>query len=120
MDKQKNLFIGIIGFLLLSCAGWYFMYFSELNNSLESISDSYNQLKSEKSKYTQIKNKFPSIRFSLFYPNELATGTILRTINNQDLSKQLGKEGRKFVMETFNWEKIARNFVNVLNSYTQK
>lgn len=61
MDKQKNLFIGIIGFLLLSCAGWYFMYFSELNNSLESISDSYNQLKSEKSKYTQIKNKFPLI-----------------------------------------------------------
>ncbi|SVA83748.1 uncharacterized protein METZ01_LOCUS136602 [marine metagenome] len=37
------------------------MYFSELNNSLESISDSYNQLKSEKSKYTQIKNKFPLI-----------------------------------------------------------
>ena len=61
MDKQKNLFIGIIGFLLLSCAGWYFMYFNELNNSLESISDSYNQLKSEKSKYTQIKNKFPLI-----------------------------------------------------------
>ena len=61
MDKQKNLFIGIIGFVSLSCAGWYFMYFSELNNSLESISDSYNQLKSEKSKYTQIKNKFPLI-----------------------------------------------------------
>ena len=61
MDKQKNLFIGIIGFLLLSCTGWYFMYFSELNNSLENISDSYNQLKSEKSKYSQIKNKFPLI-----------------------------------------------------------
>ena len=61
MDKQKNLFIGIIGFLLLSCAGWYFMYFSELNNSLETISNSYNQLKSEKSKYSQIKNKFPLI-----------------------------------------------------------
>ena len=61
MDKQKNLFIGIIGFVLLSCAGWYFMYFSELNNSLENISNSYNQLKSEKSKYTQIKNKFPLI-----------------------------------------------------------
>ena len=61
MDKQKNLFIGIISFLLLSCAGWYFMYFSELNNSLENISDSYNQLKSEKSKYSQIKNKFPLI-----------------------------------------------------------
>ena len=61
MDKQKNLFIGIIGFVLLSCAGWYFMYFSELTNSLENISNSYNQLKSEKSKYSQIKNKFPLI-----------------------------------------------------------
>ena len=61
MDKQKNLFIGIIAFVFLSCAGWYFMYFSELNNSLESMSDSYNQLKSEKNKYSQIKNKFPSI-----------------------------------------------------------
>jgi len=61
MDKQKNLFIGIIGFVSLSCAGWYFMYFSELNNSLENISNSYNQLKSEKSKYSQIKNKFPLI-----------------------------------------------------------
>jgi len=61
MDKQRNLFIGIIGFVFLSCAGWYFMYFSELNNSLENISNSYNQLKSEKSKYSQIKNKFPLI-----------------------------------------------------------
>ena len=61
MDKQKNLFIGIIGFVLLSCAGWYFMYFNELNNSLERMNNSYNQLKSEKSKYSQIKNKFPLI-----------------------------------------------------------
>ena len=61
MDKQKNLFIGTIVLVLLSCAGWYFMYFSELNNSLGNMSNSYNQLKSEKSKYTQIKNKFPSI-----------------------------------------------------------
>ena len=61
MDKQKNLFIGTIVLVLLSCAGWYFMYFSELNNSLGDMSNSYNQLKSEKNKYTQIKNKFPSI-----------------------------------------------------------
>ncbi len=61
MDKQKNLFIGTIVLVLLSCAGWYFMYFSELNNSLGNMSNSYNQLKSEKNKYTQIKNKFPSI-----------------------------------------------------------
>ena len=61
MDKQRNLFIGTIAFILLSFAGWYFMYYSELNNSLESMSSSYNQLKNEKNKYSQIKNKFPSI-----------------------------------------------------------
>lgn len=61
MDKQRNLFIGTIAFILLSIAGWYFMYYSELNNSLESMSSSYNQLKNEKNKYSQIKNKFPSI-----------------------------------------------------------
>lgn len=61
MDKQKNLFIGTIALVLLTCGGWYFMYFSELNKSLEKMSANYNQLKNEKNKYTQIKNKFPAI-----------------------------------------------------------
>lgn len=74
MDKQRNLFIGTIAFILLSCAGWYFMYYSELNNSLESMSSSYNQLKNEKNKYSQIKNKFPSIESEWKdLKNELAT-----------------------------------------------
>ena len=61
MDKQKNLFIGTITLVVLTCGGWYFMYFSELNKSLEKMSANYNQLKNEKNKYTQIKNKFPAI-----------------------------------------------------------
>jgi len=61
MDKQKNLFIGTIAIIVLTCGGWYFMYFSELNKSLEKMSTNYNQLKNEKNKYTQIKNKFPAI-----------------------------------------------------------
>ena len=61
MDKQKNIFIGTIAFMVLACAGWYFMYFSELNNSLESMSNNYNQLRNDKNKYSQIQNKFPSI-----------------------------------------------------------
>ena len=61
MDKQKNLFIGTIALVALTCGGWYFMYFSELNKSLEKMSANYNQLKNEKNKYTQIKNKFPAI-----------------------------------------------------------
>jgi len=61
MDKQKNLFIGTIALVVFTCGGWYFMYFSELNKSLAKMSANYNQLKNEKNKYTQIKNKFPAI-----------------------------------------------------------
>ena len=61
MDKQKNLFIGTITFIILSCGGWYFMYFSELNKSLEVMNNNYKQLQNEKNKYSQIKNKFPAI-----------------------------------------------------------
>ena len=61
MDKQKNIFIGTITFMVLACSGWYFLYFSELNNSLESMNNNYNQLRNDKNKYSQIQNKFPSI-----------------------------------------------------------
>ncbi len=61
MDKEKNLFIGVIALVLVFCAGWYFVYFKELNKSLSRMSSEYNRLKTEKSKYTQIKNKFPII-----------------------------------------------------------
>tara|TARA_B100000579_G_scaffold149380_1_gene121315 strand:- start:32 stop:856 length:825 start_codon:yes stop_codon:yes gene_type:complete len=61
LDKQKNLFIGTIALVVLTCGGWYFIYFSELNKSLKKMSANYNQLKNEKNKYTQIKNKFPAI-----------------------------------------------------------
>jgi len=61
MDKQRNLFIGIVLLVALSFSGWYFIYFNGLKNSLDDMSSRYNQLKNEKNKYTQIKNKFPSI-----------------------------------------------------------
>ena len=68
MDKQKNLFIGIIAFVLLSCGGWYFMYFSELNKSLDKMNTSYNQLKNEKNKYSK-RNKYIWIIFLHDYSN---------------------------------------------------
>ena len=61
MDKQRNLFIGIVLLVALSFSGWYFIYFNGLKNSLDDMSSRYDQLKNEKNKYTQIKNKFPSI-----------------------------------------------------------
>ena len=38
-------------------------------------------------------------------------------INDKTLSRKLGEEGQKFVNETFNWERIATNFVKILNKY---
>src|SRR5574338_205343 len=35
---------------------------------------------------------------------------------DKNLAKQMGVEGRKFVESTFNWEKIAQNFVEVAKS----
>ena len=39
-----------------------------------------------KNRIIKRENKFPLIRFSLFSPEKLTTGTILKTINNTDLS----------------------------------
>ena len=40
-----------------------------------------------------------------------------RIINDKTMSRELGEEGQRFVNETFNWEKIAKNFVEILNKY---
>jgi len=107
VDKQKNLFIGTIVLVLLSCAGWYFMYFSELNNSLGNMSNSYNQLKSEKNKYTQIKNKFPSIEKEWTDLKEELT-TIINKIPTDaqfdNVTKMLFSlmEDNKLVIDNFN------------------
>ena len=61
-------------------------YPSEKVNNLGIYWDYKWDRKTKKKIIKRNKNKFPSIRFSLFYPNELATGTILKTINNKDLS----------------------------------
>jgi glycosyltransferase involved in cell wall biosynthesis len=38
-------------------------------------------------------------------------------LNDKSKSKQMGKEGRKFVEENFNWEKIAKNFLQIVEKY---
>ena len=40
-----------------------------------------------------------------------------KIINDKTMSRELGEEGQRFVNETFNWEKIAKNFVEILNKY---
>lgn len=39
--------------------------------------------------------------------------------DDRNLATKMGKEGRKFVEDNFNWEKIAENFVAVVKSHTK-
>lgn len=41
-------------------------------------------------------------------------------LNDKKLSKQMGTAGIIFVKETFNWEKIAKNFLDILSIYIKK
>ena len=43
-----------------------------------------------------------------------------RIINYKTMSRELGEKGQRFVNETFSWEKIAKNFVDILNRYQEK
>jgi glycosyltransferase involved in cell wall biosynthesis len=38
-------------------------------------------------------------------------------LEDGDLAKKMGNEGRKFVEETFNWELITKNFIKIAKSY---
>ena len=40
-------------------------------------------------------------------------------LNDQDESKRLGLEGNKFVKENFSWEKITKNFLEVISKKYQ-
>ena len=41
-------------------------------------------------------------------------------LNDKELAKKMGQEGVKFVKSEFNWEKVAKNFLNILEKYTKK
>ena len=38
-------------------------------------------------------------------------------LEDGDLAKKMGNEGRKFVEETFNWELVTKNFIKIAKSY---
>jgi len=39
-------------------------------------------------------------------------------INDQEKAKEMGKEGKKFVTESFNWDKICNDFLNHLKKHS--
>ena len=38
-------------------------------------------------------------------------------LEDKDLAKKMGSEGRKFVEETFNWDLITKNFIKIVKSH---
>ena len=38
-------------------------------------------------------------------------------LEDKDLAKKMGVEGRKFIEDTFNWELVAKNFIRNIESY---
>ena len=56
-----------------------------------------------------------------FLVNEGDSDKIVKKIKffleNKEKSIEMGKEGRKFVIENFNWEKIAKNFLEGIKKY---
>ena len=40
-------------------------------------------------------------------------------INDKQKAQQMGQAGRHFVEENFNWDKIAKRFIDILNEYVK-
>ena len=38
-------------------------------------------------------------------------------LEDKELAKKMGNEGRKFIEETFNWELVTKNFIKIVESY---
>ena len=38
-------------------------------------------------------------------------------LEDKELAKKMGNEGRKFIEDTFNWELVAKNFIKIMESY---
>ena len=45
---------------------------------------------------------------------------ISKILNNYELGKEMGENGRKFVSQEFNWEKIGNEIINLIENYERK
>ena len=43
-----------------------------------------------------------------------------KILNDKNLAESMGKHGKKFVQETFNWDVCAKKFLGILNSNLEK
>ena len=61
MQKQRNLFIGTIAFVIVATLFWYLIYYNNLKNSLNEMTASYDRIENENRKYSQLEKKIPMI-----------------------------------------------------------
>ena len=61
MQKQRNLFIGTIAFVIVATLCWYLIYYNNLKNSLNEMTASYERIENENRKYSQLEKKIPMI-----------------------------------------------------------
>ena len=61
MQKQRNLFIGTIAFVIVATLFWYLIYYNNLKNSLNEMTASYDRIENEIRKYSQLEKKIPMI-----------------------------------------------------------
>ena len=125
MDKQRNIFVGVISFILLSCGGWYFVYYNELNQSLSNMNSDYSRLKNEKNKYKQIQNKFPIIEKEWkSVKNELSDliSKIPRDGQFDNVTKMLFSllEKNKLAIDNFNPSLAPLDEKKIIDPETQK
>ena len=42
---------------------------------------------------------------------------LTKILENKQMASEMGKEGAKFVKEQFNWDRVAKNFLEVIKPY---
>ena len=50
----------------------------------------------------------------------LIGGSISKILNNYQLAKEMGENGRKFVSQKFNWDKIGSEIISLIKDYKIK
>jgi glycosyltransferase involved in cell wall biosynthesis len=41
-------------------------------------------------------------------------------LENKEIAQKMGEEGAKFIQEEFNWERVAKKFLKIIEPYLKK
>lgn len=114
MQKQRNLFIGTIAFVIVTTFSWYLIYFNNLNNSLNVMTVSYKRIENENRRFTEIEKKLPIIEKEWNQLKNELTAVLDKIPSSgayDDISKMLYSliQQNKLVILTYNESVVAIN-----------